>query len=81
MQPPIGIDASCQLGLQADNLGFEKIKGFLNSWVVFSGNTHEKCAGVHKGIPIIYFGNYMYQQYAIWCCYIMVYVATNVYEI
>ena len=24
---------------------------------------HEKCAGVYKGIPMVYFGGYMYQQY------------------
>ena len=27
---------------------------------MFSGNTCEKCAGVYKGIPMVYFGGYMY---------------------
>ena len=30
---------------------------------IFSGNTHTKCARVHEGTRIVYFGSYMYQQY------------------
>ena len=30
---------------------------------VFSVNTHEKGAGVYKGIPMVYSGGYIYQQY------------------
>ena len=64
----------CQLAavkktsVQADNLGFWVLGRqfgeiyfyykFLGG--VFSGNTHKKCAGVYKGIPMIYFGGYMY---------------------
>ena len=41
----------------------ENIEIYLFLGGVFSGNTHEKCAGIHKGIPMVYFGSYMYQQY------------------
>ena len=27
--------------------------------------SHEKCAGVHKGMPMVYFGSYMYRSVAI----------------
>ena len=35
------------------------IKEFINSYSysvggVFAGNTHEECAGVHRGVPIVY---------------------------
>ena len=38
-----------------ENIFFYK---FLGS--VFSGNTRKKCAGVYEGIPMLYFGGYMY---------------------
>ena len=39
-----------------ENKGIYKLLGG-----VFSGNTREKCAGVYKGIPMGYFGGYVYQ--------------------
>ena len=48
--------------VQADNFSFwvlgRQFYKFLGG--VFSGNTRKKCAGVYKGIPMVYFGGYMY---------------------
>ena len=50
--------------VRADNLGFFENKGNYRCVDgVLSVNTYEKCAGVYKGIPIVYFGGYIYQQY------------------
>ena len=38
-----------------ENIFFYKFLGG-----VLSGNTCKKCAGVYKGIPMVYFGGYMY---------------------
>ena len=54
--------------VQADNLGFWVLgRQFRKIYIfykfiggVFSGNTRKKCAGVYKGIPMLYFGGYMY---------------------
>ena len=40
-----------------------EINGISKLGGVFSGNTRAKCAGVHKGIPMVYFGSYMYRRY------------------
>ena len=44
-------------------MDFEKYRVYEFLRGAFSDNTHEKCAKVHKGIPMVYFGIYMYQQY------------------
>ena len=76
---PTGIDASCQLrrilGYDLPTLVLEnkRIYKFLAIGGVFSGNTHEECTQVHNGIPMIHFGNYMYQQYVYGVVICMVY--------
>ena len=66
-QPPLMPAASCQL---LRKLGYRPTISILeNNWIykflggVFCGNTQEKCPGVYTGIPMVYFGCYMYQQY------------------
>ena len=61
MQPPAGIDASCQLLSTWLQFGFWKIEGFINPYVV----SHEKSADVHKSMPMVYFGSYMYRSVAL----------------
>ena len=51
--------------VQVDNLGFRSTiweKFFFYEFLggVFSGNTCEKCPGVYKGIPMVYFEGCMY---------------------
>ena len=41
-----------------ENAGISKFLGG-----AFSCNTREKYAAVHKGIPMVYFGNYVCRQY------------------
>ena len=43
---------------------------------VFSGSTHEKCAGVYKSVHIVYIGGYVYQQY-VYCVVIQWFICTS----
>ena len=87
MQPPAGIDASCQLlrrlGYRLRNRVLENkgISKFLSG--VFSGNTHEKCAGSTRASQWYILGKHKHivPTICLWCCYIMVYVATNMFMV
>ena len=63
--------------VQADNLVLENRGIYILLGGVVSCNTHEKCAGVYKVIPMVYFGGYMYEQYVYSVFYIMVYASTS----